>query len=263
MYCTYSNVFVLHYTAAVLYLLRQRIVALAPFLILAREAALTMPKRKKPIRDVMGWWLPLNSRDVQGQTLPSKWSPEAYAQWLFAFLRTDLGALTPGQLLGMRADVWAFTNPEILEPPPSWGSKSLPTAEFLAALQEDARAGIQRVRDGDWFELEKGIRYGIARMEDRVVRGSRRGTFEDLFRAAVMDTVQAFWQQLYECPRCHGVFLKIGKQRYCSLTCGRRTHWDAFKARRSPRDHHGEYERRVKRRLGAKVAVSVKPRRKK
>ena len=217
-----------------------------------------MPKRKRPSRDVTGWWIPLSSPDVQGQTLPSKRSPDAYASWLFAFLRTDLGTLTPGQLLGTRADVWAFTNPEIIEPPPSWGSERLPTAKSLAALQEDARAGYQRIKDGDWFELEKGIRYGIARMGDRVVRGNRRGTFEDLFRAAVMDIYQVFWHQILHCPRCRGLFLKLGKQMYCSPTCARRTHWDAFKKRRSPRDHHGEYKRRVKKRLGAKVSVKRK-----
>lgn len=226
---------------------------------------MTMPKQKKLAhdpRDVTGWWFPLSSSHVQGQTLPSEWSPEAYAQWLFVFLRADLGALTPGQLLGMRADVWAFTRPEIIERT-SWDSESLPTAEILAALQEDARAGIQRVRDGDWFDLEKGISYGIALMGDRIVRGSRRGTFEDLFRAAVMDTVQTFWKQLCECPRCHGVFLKIGKQKYCSSTCARRTHWDAFKVRRSPRDHHGEYARRTRKRLGENVKVASRRRKRK
>jgi hypothetical protein len=221
-----------------------------------------MPKQKKPARNVTGWWFPFSSSHVQGQTLPSEWSPDVYAQWLFVFLRTDLGALTPGQLLGMRADVWAFTRPEIIEHK-SWGSENLPTAEVLAALQTDARAGIQSVRDGEWFDLEKGIGYGIALMGDRIVRGSRRGTFEDLFRDKVMDTVQTYWERLQECPRCHGVFLKIGKQKYCSPTCARRTHWDAFKARRHDRDHHREYERRAKKRLGPNVKVSIKPRRKK
>ena len=199
---------------------------------------------------------------VPGQTLPSSWSPEAYARWLFEFLRTDLGTLTPGQLLGMRADLWAFVRPEIIEDK-SWGSEYLPTADVLKALQQDARAGIQRVLKGEWFGLERGISYGIARFGEFIFRGNRRGTFEDLFRAAVMETVQTFQEQLYECPRCHAIFVKVGKQKYCSATCARRTHWDAFKERRPNRDHHREYARRVKNRLGAKVKVSVKPRRKK
>jgi hypothetical protein len=219
-------------------------------------------KQKKADNSRAGWWFPLSSSYVQGQTLPSVWSLDAYAQWLFVFLRTDLSALTPGQLLGMRADVWAFTDPEIIEDS-SWGSESLPPPEVLAALQTDAHAGIQRIRDGDWFELEKGIRYGIALMGDRIVRGSRRGSCEDLFREKVMEILQASWAQLRECPRCHGVFLKIGKQKYCSSTCAQRTHWDAYKAGRPPRDHHGEYESRTRRRLGPNVKVTPKARRSK
>lgn len=206
------------------------------------------PERKSPAAGDLE-----TSSYLQGQTLPPSWSPDAYAQWFFDFLRTDLAALTPGQLLGMRADLWAFVRPEILQNK-SWDG-DLPTAGILEALQRDARAGIRRVREGEWFELEAGIAYGIARMGNRIIRGSRRGTFEDLFRAAVMDTVQAFWPRLHECPRCHAIFVKVGKQKYCSPTCASRSHWDAFKARRGARDHHHEYERRAKKRLGPNVKV--------
>jgi hypothetical protein len=224
-----------------------------------------MPKRKKRVRQLMRPWDDFETDGyVQGQTLPSSWSqsPEAYARWLFEFLRTDLRTLTPGQLLGMRADLWAFVRPEIIEDK-SWGNESLPTAEVLEAIQQDARAGIQRLREGEWFALERGIGYGIARFGDHIMRGGRRGTFEDLFRAAMIDTVQTLWERLRECPRCHAMFLKVGKQKYCSSICARRTHWDAFKERRPNRDHHTEYARRVQNRLGANVKVSRKPRRQK
>ncbi|MBI2187319.1 MAG: hypothetical protein HYU37_09420 [Acidobacteria bacterium] len=219
-----------------------------------------MPKRKRPSSQ------PASSDDIEvdryvpGQTLPPKWSPDAYARWFFDFLRIDLATLTPGQLLGMRADLWAFVRPEIVLNT-SWGDEHLPPAETLEAFQRDARAGIQRVREGQWFTLEQGIGYGIARLGNQVVKGRRSGTFEDLFRAAVMDTVQAFWDRLYECPRCHAIFLKVGKQKYCSSTCASRAHWDAFKARRRARDHHLEYARRTQKRLGANAKVRIKPRR--
>jgi hypothetical protein len=58
------------------------------------------------------------------------------------------------------------------------------------------------------------------------------------------------------------MFLKVGKQKFCSSTCARRTHWDAFKERRPNRDHHRDYAHRVRKRLGPKVKVSTKPRRK-
>lgn len=244
-----------------------------------------MPKRQKrsgqpspsfPSRE-------LHANYVHGQTLPASWSQDTYTKWFFDFLRTDLTTLTPGQLLGMRADAWAFVGPAILEDTmPAEGVENLPaladaslhpvqrearaaiqaylpTASSLEALQRDARAGIQRVREGDWFELERAIPYGIARQGNHIVRGAQRGAFRDLFLAAVMDTVQTSWSRLFECPRCHEIFLKVGKQKYCSPTCASRSHWDAFKARRSDRDHHLEYERRTKKRLGPNV--KVKPRR--
>ncbi len=200
-----------------------------------------MPKQKKPSSQPTASFPPSPIHDdwevashVKGQTLPPSWSPDVYALWFFDFLRTDLATLTPGQLLGIRADLWAFVRPEIVENK-SWDG-DLPPVEIVEALQRDARAGIQRVREGAWFELEAGIGYGIARMGNHLVRGSRRGTFPDLFRAAVMDTVQAFWDRLHECAYCHAIFVKIGKQKYCSPTCGSRAHWAAFKARRSTRD---------------------------
>ena len=116
---------------------------------------------------------------LEGQTLPASWSSDAWARWFFDFLRTDLSTLTPGQLLGMRADVWVFVQPEIVVK--SWGDDQLPPKEKLEALQRDAQAGIRRVREGGWFELEVGIAYGIARLGNRIIKGSRRGTFEDLF----------------------------------------------------------------------------------
>jgi hypothetical protein len=150
----------------------------------------------------------------------------------------------------MRADVWRFVRPEIIKNR-SWGSEDLPPAAILAAIQQDAIAGIKLVREGEWWDLQEGIGYGIARMGERLIRGSRSGTFEDLFRAAAMDTVQTFWERLHECPRCHAMFLKVGKQKFCTPACASRAHTDAFRKRHPDRDHHAEHERRVKRRLGA------------
>jgi hypothetical protein len=158
----------------------------------------------------------------------------------------------------MRADTWAFVRPETIENQ-AWEGQ-LPPTEVLTRLQYDARAGIQRVRDGEWFELESGIGYGIARMGEQIVRGSRRGRFEDLFRAAVMDVVQTLWDRLHECPFCHAVFLRLGKRKYCSPACASRTHWEAFKARRKSRDHHREYTRRARKRTGSNVKVKARKR---
>ena len=190
------------------------------------------------------------------------WQAETYARWLFDFLRTDLSALSPNQVQRVRADIWAFVRPEVIADA-SWATGQLPPIELVMQLRDDARKGIRRVREGHWFELEHGIGYGIAKFGDRIFRGSRRGTFPDLFRAAVMDTLQDFWGRLRECPRCHELFLKVGKQKYCGPVCSRRANWDAFQGRRNERDYRREYEKRVQKRLGPKAKVRIKRRRSK
>ena len=166
----------------------------------------------------------------------------------------------PAALARVR-DLWRFVEAEIIEKA-SWNLRKddLPPVKVLVALQTSARLGIQRVREGKWFSLKDGIRHGIARRGDSIVRGSRRGTFEDLFNAAVMDAVQAFWTRLHECPRCHQIFLKIGKQEYCTTLCASRTHWEAFKARRQPRDHRREYARRIRKQVGPNVKIAPRRR---
>lgn len=94
-------------------------------------------------------------------------------------------------------------------------------------------------------------------------RGQIQASPEDHFRASVIDVLEKFWDRLRPCPRCGATFLKTRKQKYCSPTCANRTHWDAFKARRSRRDYRGEYARRVKKRIGSNARVKISPRRSK
>ena len=197
-----------------------------------------------------------------GQTLPTFWAEEAYANWFFDFLRADLGTLTEGQLLGMRVDAVRFLDAaDQIEGLP--GTDGLPSAEQLAALQLDANEGLRRVLKGEWYHLEKGISHGVARMGDRLVRGRRSGSLSDLFRAAAMDVLQATWKRLHRCPKCSSIFLKVGKKKYCSPLCASRTHWERFKANRAHRDHHREYESRTRKRLGKHVKVGTRSRRQK
>jgi hypothetical protein len=184
--------------------------------------------------------------------------------WFFDFLRTDLKSLTPGQRLGMRADLWAFVDPELVEREEDerW-PEGMPDVAVLEALQRDAIEGIERLRKGDWWTLDKGISYGIAWVGDRFIRGSRRGTFKDLFRATAMEEIRAHGSRLRSCPRCSGIFLRIGKRKFCSAICANRAHWDAFKERRTPRDHQREYARRVRRALSPNVKISARKRKRK
>lgn len=194
------------------------------------------------------------------QTLPEYWSQESSARWFFDFLRTDLDGLAPREFLGMQADLQAFARAEILTEGKSWPN-NLPPIETLKMLQAEARAGIQKVIQGGWFPLEKGIVYGVSRWGKHILKGSRQATFEDHFRVEVMDTLQESWERLHACPHCHGVFLKVGKRKYCSKPCASRANWGNFKARRPARDHHGEYARRARKRTSPKVKVAKRPRR--
>ena len=228
---------------------------------IGRRGPSKMARQKKAAGQVPPW--PIDPVQVETsvsgvETISPWWTLETRAQWVFEFLRTDLESLTPGQLLGMRVDVWNFAQPDWLIT--TWGTEKFPPLETLKNLQADANAGLQRVDEGQWFELQQGISYGIARQGGRIVRGCRKGSLEDLFRADVMDIVQMFWEQLHKCPRCQARFLKVGKRKYCSLTCSSRVHWDAFKARRK-RDHHGEYVGRARKRTSPKVQVAKRPRR--
>jgi hypothetical protein len=189
---------------------------------------------------------------MPGQTLPPDWSPEIYADWLFRFLRADLSSLPAPQLHSMRVDTWRFVQPELID---DWKDNGLPTVETLEKLQVEANGGIRKIRKGDSWGLEKGISYEIVRFEDRLIIGSRRGNFDDLFRSAVMEILQRFWDRLRNCPQCSGLFLKIGKQKYCSQECASRAHWERFKSRHAGRDHQREYEQRIQKRLGPRVKI--------
>ena len=137
-----------------------------------------------------------------GQTLRAQWSEDGDAGWFFDFLRADLATLTPGQQLGMCADAAAFAVPVHTLAEDTSGmldENGRPTIASLEALQRNARAGIQRIREGDWFEIEPGMSWGFRRDGSQIVRMYRGGDFQVRFLAAVGDVVQRCWPRLREC----------------------------------------------------------------
>jgi hypothetical protein len=193
------------------------------------------------------------------QKIHAQWSHDDYAEWFFDFLRTDLAALTPGRQLGMCTDARAFAIPAHAPEADTSGlldEKGLPTIAALEVVQREARAGIERVRTGDWFETDSPMPWGIRRVGNRIARRYRGGDFRIRFLAAVMDVVQTCWPRLRQCPTCQKVFLKTGKRKYCSTVCANRAHWQAFlrtHGEHRRRDHHGEYARKTRKRLHPKV----------
>jgi hypothetical protein len=200
------------------------------------------------------------------QVSPARFpSREDRARWLFGFLGADLGTLSPGQLLEMRRDAWQFVvegTHTLVAPTPGDGVEEgtssrdrLPNVSLLKAIQEEWRAGSEKLKKGKWWVLEQPTKYGIARVGERVIRGHYEGTFRDLFLATMLDLVQESWPILFACPRCGNPFVKIGKQQYCSAVCSRKTRWERFKLNRGSRDYRGEREQALRKRLGKNAKI--------
>src|SRR5262245_55196974 len=182
-------------------------------------------------------------------------SEEDRARWLFDFFRADLTTMSDGQLLDTRNRAQAFAVGF------SSDSDTL-SLEALSQLQAGLREGWARLRAGDWWTLDGPIAYGIAPMGRGLTRGERRGQFRDLFVAAAMDAVQECWNRIAECPRCKSVFVKTGKQRYCSPECSQKTRWDRFVSKtKRTRDYRAERTRAVRKRTGSNVKLATRSRR--
>jgi len=198
---------------------------------------------------------------TEEQTLSRRPSQDEYARWLFEFLRSDLADLTPGQQDGMRTDAREFAVPAHALPAHDEGrldSEGRPTIEALRSLQTETRDAIQRVRSGAWFE-PPSLLWGIRLVGSRIVRRYRSRDFRGRFLTAVADVLQANWERVRVCPTCRALFMKKGKQKFCSPTCGNRAHWAAFVKRGRPaRDYQREHETRTRRRLGSTKVKTAK-----
>jgi len=196
-----------------------------------------------------------------------EWTPDDRAQWLFEFLRTDLSACTDGQQLDICTDATRFVPPiDHLSADVSGSVDDLGRPTFLAlvALQREAKERIKRVREGDYFDIERGLGWGWRRLGGRLVRHYRTRDFWLAFLATVGDTLEMAWKKLRECMHCKALFLRHGKLKFCSPACARRARWETYKQRHPDRqrDYREEYEQRVRQRLGPAVTVTIRPRKK-
>jgi hypothetical protein len=198
-------------------------------------------------------------------------SAESRARWLFDFLRTDLAKTTEGQVLGLRKDALGFAGAVIVQLPDSGPTRApsrdkaadrweqeqghVVPAEELPRLQASIRSGFNRLREHRWWLLEGPISYGIATLGGRIIRGHRQGAFRDLFLAAALDLVQEWWDRLYTCERCKAIFVKIGKQAYCSPTCSQKARMERFRSKRPPRNYLAEREQAARKRFGPNVRL--------
>jgi len=202
---------------------------------------------------------------------------ESHATWLFAFLRADFATMTPGQELDWREGAREFADivggGVIFERTQGGGleaADNLPTLKVLRALQDKLRRGLEMGSRGEvWTERVRLIS-GIIRLDKGYVRqGSRviwrrfyqRGSFRDLFVAAMQEVILEAGSRISTCPQCHHYFLKSRKQEYCSPNCSQKARWARFTATRPPRNYRRERERALQNRLGPKAKVHLQHRR--
>ena len=215
-------------------------------------------RRKPPTQDPE---MVTSRLEVVTSRFPSR---GARGDWLFEFLRVDFENLTPGQLLDLRMQAWAFMDPPegaIVELDADLDDDRYPALSALRELQDTLRNGITMLQQGETWSLEQPITYGIVRVGNDIIRSHRQASFTALFGAAMLDAVQDAWPRLRECPRCGALFYKVGKRTYCSPACSRKTRWDTFKSKRGQRDNRTERAGAVKTRLGPKSKVKAGRRR--
>jgi hypothetical protein len=195
--------------------------------------------------------------EIRSRRFPSL---EARAMWLFEFLRLDLKALSTERAMDIREGAWEFATigGAFVKPRTGLAADHKPTRAVIRMVQGEVRNGIKRVRANDIWVMRKPGRYGIARWGPVVIGGLQSGSFRSLFVQAAMEIVKAEWHRLYSCPSCTHLFLKLGKQAYCSPPCSQRARWKRFKKHRKSRDYHAERVRAARKRFGPNVRVGRK-----
>jgi hypothetical protein len=65
-------------------------------------------------------------------------------------------------------------------------------------------------------------------------------SFGDALHRALEAAFAQVCGRIRACPQCGRLFLKEGKQAYCSNACGQKVRWARFIAHRPPRDYRRE-----------------------
>jgi len=188
--------------------------------------------------------------------------------WLLEFLRRDVAALRPGELLDLRNDLFPYLHCgdlatvtvvdadelRALGPVPprraTVDSRQVIAAarDLMAGLQGQLRAGVDALQQaGAWrpFALERPApHWSLERRADGTVRRSYMGAWSTITLASAVDLFLRWWPQLRRCAHepCRAWFLPThGRQRYHDARCAARARYQRFKP---TRDYKTEYARR-------------------
>ena len=208
-------------------------------------------------------------RSAPGDVAPpvQQYSDRECMLWLLKFLRCDLAALRPHELLALRNEVFpylhgesratltVFDEDELLALGP--GSPRRPgvesrhviaaARELMGGVQHDLWAGVNALQAGMWqpFGLQgPAPPWSFERGDDEAIVRIYLGNWRTITVASAADVLVRWWPELRRCKHepCGVWFLPThGRQWYHDARCASTARYQRFKP---TRDYKAEYVRR-------------------
>ena len=184
---------------------------------------------------------------------------EENAHWLLRFAEEDLEHAPAARLHDATDELATFTliRSRIV--------LFAPDIQTLA-IQKTLREGIARLRAKQRFELPLQVTTGIAWDDETgALVAVRKGNGEAAFFMAVFDVLREVDSRLKIChnSRCRRLFLVRGRKQYCRPSCSQALRTERFRKAHPEKFtlmRHARYERKQRKKLGPKVKVGRRPR---
>ena len=196
-----------------------------------------------------------------------QYSDRECIRWLLEFLRCDLAALRPRELLALRNEVFPYLHDkshatltvidkdEVLalgrvpSKQPGVESRHVIAAarKLMGGVQDDLRAGVNALQAGMWhpFDLqEPAPSWSLERGDDGAIVRAYMGGWHTITLASAADVLVRWWPELRRCKHepCGAWFLPThGRQRYHDARCASAARYQRYKP---TRDYKAEYARR-------------------
>ena len=208
-------------------------------------------------------------RSAPGDVAPpgQQYSDRECIRWLLKFLRCDLAALRPHELLALRNEVFPYLHrkshatltvidkDELLAlgpvPPrrPGVDARDVIAAarKLMGGVQDKLRAGVNALQAGMWhpFGLQgPAPSWSLERGDDGAIVRAYMGGWHTITLASAADVLVRWWPELRRCKHepCGAWFLPThGRQRYHDAQCASAARYQRYKP---TRDYKAEYARR-------------------
>ena len=208
-------------------------------------------------------------RSAPGDVAPpvQKYSDRECIRWLLEFLRCDLAALRPRELLDLRNEIFSYLHREsratvtVVHEDESLAHGPVPPRRpgvdsrhgiaaartFMGGLQDDLRAGVNALQASMWhpFGLQgPAPSWSLERGDDGAIVRAYMGGWRTITIASAADLLVRWWPELRRCKHepCGAWFLPThGRQCYHDARCASAARYQRFKP---TRDYKAEYVRR-------------------